>query len=143
MLYVYSNHLGGIYWATYELDFEELFCPTCGDADLPIGEAATVDEMIDLLCFEEGGMLAPDYIAEQLEIVTEGKIKLPDSSWQNRSYSATIDDRGFGMCNEFHTPCNLCSQNGGKISTWCEECCHNFAAALRDVNNKELLHMEL
>ena len=32
--YIYSNHLGGGYYATdYEQEYDSLYCETCGDSD--------------------------------------------------------------------------------------------------------------
>lgn len=34
MVYIYSNHLGGLYVSDEDFDCDELFCETCGDCDI-------------------------------------------------------------------------------------------------------------
>lgn len=46
---VYQSHLGGVYLEDEPLDFEDLYCETCGDSDFEIGNANTWEEFLELL----------------------------------------------------------------------------------------------
>lgn len=48
-MYVYEGHIGSIYLSDYPLDYEDLYCETCGDSDRLIGYAATREEAWKLL----------------------------------------------------------------------------------------------
>lgn len=48
-MYIYEGHLGGLYTSDTYLDYEDLYCEQCGDADWCIGYAATRAEVWDLL----------------------------------------------------------------------------------------------
>lgn len=45
-MYIYSNHMGGIYGLEVRANPKYLYCDTCGDSDCLIGEA---DNFIDAL----------------------------------------------------------------------------------------------
>lgn len=51
-MYIYGNHLGGFYTSEELLDYDALYCETCGDADILIGHADTAQEAFDLLSNE-------------------------------------------------------------------------------------------
>ena len=44
----YNKHLGDLYISPVDLDWEDLFCETCGDSDTFIGYAATKEQAWDL-----------------------------------------------------------------------------------------------
>ena len=47
MPYYYENHLGGGYYSSEEeLDYEDLYCETCGDSDWPLGYYETEEEFL-------------------------------------------------------------------------------------------------
>ena len=48
-MYIYEDHLGGLYTSDRELDFDELYCEQCGDSDWLVGYAATREEAWKLL----------------------------------------------------------------------------------------------
>lgn len=48
-LYIYENHLGGLFCSGRELDFEEIYCEDCGDSDTLIGCADTAETAWQLL----------------------------------------------------------------------------------------------
>ena len=48
-MYVYENHMGGLFTSDRELSYEECYCETCGDSDWLIGEADTREEAWELL----------------------------------------------------------------------------------------------
>ena len=48
-MYVYENHLGGIYLSDELIPAEDLYCDSCGDSDWMIGEADTFEELLELL----------------------------------------------------------------------------------------------
>ena len=48
-MYIYENHMGGLYTSEIELDWEMLYCEECGDSDSLIGYAETREEAWDLL----------------------------------------------------------------------------------------------
>ena len=43
-MYIYENHLRGLYTSDLELNFDDLYCEECGDSDELIGEANTLEE---------------------------------------------------------------------------------------------------
>ena len=48
-MYIYENHLGGLYTDEDYLDYEDLYCEECGDSDWCIGQAETKEEAWELL----------------------------------------------------------------------------------------------
>lgn len=48
-MYIYKNHLGGLYIDENYLDYEDLYCEECGDSDWCIGQAETKEEAWELL----------------------------------------------------------------------------------------------
>lgn len=66
-MYIYENHMGGLFTSDHELSYEECYCETCGDFDFLIGEADTREEVIELLRDGDGFVLYTDeYIQEFL-----------------------------------------------------------------------------
>ena len=53
-MYIYENHMGGLFASDRELSYEEYCCETCGDSDWLIGEADTREEVLELLRDEDG-----------------------------------------------------------------------------------------
>ena len=53
-MYIYENHLGGLFTSDRELSYEECYCETCGDSDWLIGETDTREEVLELLRDEDG-----------------------------------------------------------------------------------------
>ena len=53
-MYIYENHMGGLFTSYCELSYEECYCETCGDSDWLIGEADTREEVLELLRDEDG-----------------------------------------------------------------------------------------
>ena len=53
-MYIYENHMGGLFTSNRELSYEECYCETCGDFDWLIGEADTREEVLELLRDEDG-----------------------------------------------------------------------------------------
>lgn len=48
-MFIYESHMGGLYTSSEELDWDMLYCETCGDYDWLIGEADTKEEAWELL----------------------------------------------------------------------------------------------
>lgn len=48
-MFIYESHMGGLYISSEELDWDMLYCETCGDYDWLIGEADTKEEAWELL----------------------------------------------------------------------------------------------
>ena len=48
-MHIYEGHLGGLYTSDYVLDYEDLYCETCGDSDTYIGYADTREDAWELL----------------------------------------------------------------------------------------------
>lgn len=48
-MYIYEGHLGGLYTSDTYLDYDDLYCEQCGDADWCIGYAATRAKAWELL----------------------------------------------------------------------------------------------
>ena len=70
-MYIYENHMGGVYSSNELLDEEFLYCETCGDYDWLIGEADTREEAWELLkndtSINGSGGWDYDYIQEFLK----------------------------------------------------------------------------
>lgn len=49
MKYLYDNHLGGLYTSDEELDYDCLYCDTCGDSDVLIGSFSTIQDFWNLI----------------------------------------------------------------------------------------------
>lgn len=48
-MYIYENHLGGLYAADELIDDEQLYCEECGDSDTLVRYAETREEAWELL----------------------------------------------------------------------------------------------
>lgn len=48
-MYIYENHLGGLYTADELIDDEQLYCEECGDSDMLVGYAETREAAWELL----------------------------------------------------------------------------------------------
>ena len=48
-MYLYENHMGGLYSTQEEQEFEDLYCEQCGDSDWFIGEYETLEEYWNLI----------------------------------------------------------------------------------------------
>lgn len=67
-MYIYENHMGGLFVSDQELSNEECYCETCGDFDWFIGEASTKDEFLNLVKDENGSiMYSKEYIQNFLK----------------------------------------------------------------------------
>lgn len=49
MSYLYESHMGGIYFSETELDYDDLYCETCGDSDFLLGRVETFEDAWNLL----------------------------------------------------------------------------------------------
>ena len=66
-MYIYENHMGGLFTSDRELSYEECYCEICGDSDWLIGESDTREEVIELLRDEDGSIPYTDeYMQEFL-----------------------------------------------------------------------------
>lgn len=45
-VYVYENHLGGLYTSDDYIPFDELYCEQCGDSDWEIGAFDTFEDFL-------------------------------------------------------------------------------------------------
>lgn len=65
-LYVYENHLGGLYFDTEYNEGYLRLCETCWDSDIFLGSFESADELIEDLIDEDGYLMyEPDYIKEE------------------------------------------------------------------------------
>lgn len=48
-MYIYEGHMGGLYVSNEPLDYEQIYCETCGDRDLLIGYVSNREEAWNLL----------------------------------------------------------------------------------------------
>ncbi len=48
-MYIYEDHMGGLYTSDRSLSYEERHCETCGDTDWLVGYAATRESAWNLL----------------------------------------------------------------------------------------------
>ena len=46
-MWIYENHLGGLFASEDEIPFDKLFCETCGDSDYCLGNFTTAKEFIE------------------------------------------------------------------------------------------------
>lgn len=53
-MYIYEDHMGGLYTSDRELDYEERYCEQCGDTDWLLGCAYTRQEAWNLLKGDNG-----------------------------------------------------------------------------------------
>lgn len=62
-MYIYEDHMGGLYTSDRELNYEEIHCEQCGDTDWLIGYAATKEDAWRLLKYNTnvGGCGGWDY----------------------------------------------------------------------------------
>lgn len=73
-MYIYENHMGGLYSSDYQLDFDDLYCEQCGDSDWELGNYETPEELwedikpYDLCCI---GCKKEDICEEDCELVEE------------------------------------------------------------------------
>jgi len=54
-VFLYESHLGGYFASEEELEWEGLYCETCGDSDYLVGEYETKEEREKLLMDELWG----------------------------------------------------------------------------------------
>lgn len=69
-MFIYENHLGGLFASDDQIPFEDLFCEECGDCDWEIGEANTRKEAEKLLHDEYGedeDLCAQNYFTDFLD----------------------------------------------------------------------------
>ena len=45
-MFVYENHLGGLYCTDYEKDWDDLYCEQCGDSDWFVGEFDSAKDVL-------------------------------------------------------------------------------------------------
>ena len=64
-MYIYQNHMGGLFTTDEPLSYEECYCETCGDSDWLIGEADTREEVLELLRDEDGEIPYTDEYMEE------------------------------------------------------------------------------
>lgn len=62
-MYIYEDHMGGLYTSDRELNYEEIHCEQCGDTDWLIGCATTKEDAWKLLKYNMnvGGCGGWDY----------------------------------------------------------------------------------
>lgn len=48
-MYIYESHMGGLYVSDEYLDYDVLYCDSCGDSDFNIGYAETKEEAYNIL----------------------------------------------------------------------------------------------
>lgn len=84
-MYIYENHMGGLYTSEEELDYDVLYCEQCGDSDSLIGTADSIDEAWE--------MLKPwDLYCEKCDID-------PDEDWETCNSSCPYEaDMGWNHC---------------------------------------------
>lgn len=46
LLYLYQGHMNGLYLSDYQLDWDDLYCETCGDTDWEIGYFESAIEIL-------------------------------------------------------------------------------------------------
>lgn len=48
-MHVYESHLGGLYFSTEALDWDDLYCDECGDCDRHLGYVNNWGQLVRLL----------------------------------------------------------------------------------------------
>lgn len=70
-MYIYQSHMGGLFVSDDVLDYEQIYCETCGDSDFLLGYAETREEAWELLKDDTdingSGGLNYDYVQEFLK----------------------------------------------------------------------------
>ena len=51
IMFIYESHMGGLFASETEYDEDSLYCDTCGDSDILIGEANNKEELLNLLTY--------------------------------------------------------------------------------------------
>lgn len=64
-MYIYKNHMGGLFTVDEPLSYEECYCETCGDFDWLIGEADTREKALESLKDEDGVIPYTDEYMEE------------------------------------------------------------------------------
>jgi hypothetical protein len=62
LLYIYANHLGGLYASNELKSYDDLLCETCGDCDTCLGIANNKEEALKLI----GDDYTEEYVQEFL-----------------------------------------------------------------------------
>ena len=60
MIYLYEGHMGGLFLSEESIPWDELYCETCGDSDIEIGQFESAHEILaymadDISVDESGG----------------------------------------------------------------------------------------
>lgn len=67
-MYIYENHMGGLYSSEDYIDISDLYCETCGDSDECLGQFSSAKEFIcfyrEEIDFDGNGGWSPQYIAD-------------------------------------------------------------------------------
>lgn len=70
-MYIYENHMGGLYAYDDIFEYDQLYCETCGDSDYLIGSASTREEAWNLLKgdtdIDGSGGYAYEYVKKFIE----------------------------------------------------------------------------
>ena len=46
MPYIYESHMGGVYCSEENLDYDDLYCETCGDGDSLLGDFENIETFL-------------------------------------------------------------------------------------------------
>lgn len=78
MRYLYEGHMGNLFISDDYLDYEELYCETCGDSDQLLGEFETIEDFWNLIedkCDING---SGGYSLQYVYPILVGEFELPD-----------------------------------------------------------------
>lgn len=121
-MYIYENHMGGLYTSDRELSWEETHCEMCGDSDWLIGYATTKEEAWELLKDDTDidgcGGWDYEYVMEFLK-----------DNWDDVDTDKFEEYAHFGFCDVCgkHTNVVVCASAFGGVSyAYCQDCLSNY-----------------
>ena len=93
MKYLYDSHMGGLYTSDEELDYDHLYCETCGDSDMLLGSFTTIQDFWNLIKDECNINGSGGYILQYVYPILVSEFDLPDDVQYENDY-----ERDCGFC---------------------------------------------
>ena len=93
MKYLYDSHMGGLYTSDEELDYDHLYCETCGDSDMLLGSFTTIQDFWNLIKDECNISGSGGYSLQYVYPILVSEFDLPDDVQYENDY-----ERDCGFC---------------------------------------------
>ena len=93
MEYLYNDHMGGLYISDEALDYDHLYCKTCGDSDMLLGSFTTIQDFWNLIKDECDINGSGGYNLQYVYPILVSEFDLPDDVKYNDDY-----ERDCGFC---------------------------------------------